>query len=43
MSEAAIGLALTTRQPPLIEQIIESALDAREGPEWDTPMGAARR
>lgn len=43
MSESAIGLALTTRQPPLIEQIIESALDAREGSEWDAPAGAAGR
>jgi hypothetical protein len=30
MSEKAICLALTTRQPPLIEQIIESTLESRQ-------------
>ncbi len=43
MSDAAVCLALTTRQPPLIEQIIESALDSREEPEWEAPAGAAQR
>lgn len=31
MSEAAVCLMLATRQPPLVEQIIENTLDAREG------------